>query len=49
MVYIVEQEAYHFLSWFDRLIELNCPFNIFPVSSGLWQSAIETAHDIAAR
>lgn len=49
MMFIVEQEAQHFLSWYDRLHELNCPFGIFPFSQGLWQSAYATRHNITAR
>ena len=49
MIFIVEQEAQHFLSWYDRLYELNTPYGIFPFSHGLWQSADITSHNITSR
>lgn len=49
MLYIVDQEADHFLSWFGRLIELRFPFGSLPSYHGLWDSASDTAHDLQAR
>ena len=49
MTYIANQEAEHFLSWYHRLVELNCPFGTFPLSKGLWQSAGDTSGCILAR
>ena len=44
MVVIAEQEAKHFLLWYNRLIELNCPYGSLWSHEGLWKSAEETKH-----
>jgi uncharacterized ferritin-like protein (DUF455 family) len=44
MVTIANQEATHFLSWYERLIELNCPYGSLWSHDGLWKSAEETHH-----
>lgn len=43
MIFIVDQEANHFLSWEQRLRQLGIPLGSLPFSSGLWQSASDTA------
>ena len=43
IIFIVEQEAFHFLAWNSRLDAFGFPFGYFPFQDGLWQSAIETA------
>lgn len=43
LVYIAEQEAYHFLSWDDRLVNFGLNFGCFPFQDGLWQSATDTS------
>jgi uncharacterized ferritin-like protein (DUF455 family) len=43
MVYIANQEAEHFLSWSNRLDDLDCPFGTLPFYDGLWQSAEDTS------
>ena len=42
MLYIVDQEADHFLAWYYRLLELGMPFGSLPCHAGLWQSAEDT-------
>lgn len=49
IVYIVQQEAEHFLAWKGRLDSLELPFGCFPFSDGLWQSATDTSGDILSR
>jgi uncharacterized ferritin-like protein (DUF455 family) len=44
MVAIANQEANHFLSWYERLIELDCPYGSLWSHDGLWKSAEETHH-----
>lgn len=44
MVMIANQEAGHFLAWYERLIELNCPYGSLWSHDGLWKSAEETQH-----
>jgi uncharacterized ferritin-like protein (DUF455 family) len=42
MVFVVNQEAQHFLAWNNRLEELSMPFGSFPLNNSLWRSAMET-------
>jgi uncharacterized ferritin-like protein (DUF455 family) len=44
MIFIANQEAQHFLSWHERLQELNCPYGTLWSHDGLWKSAEETHH-----
>jgi uncharacterized ferritin-like protein (DUF455 family) len=44
MIFIANQEAQHFLSWKQRLDELNCPYGTLWSHDGLWKSAEETHH-----
>jgi hypothetical protein len=39
MVYIVEQEAQHFIAWTSRLKHLSIPFGLFPSNDTLWNYA----------
>lgn len=43
LVFIAEQEAYHFLSWDGRLRNFGLNFGCFPFQDGLWQSATDTS------
>lgn len=44
LVFIAEQEAFHFLSWSERLLDgYSLPFGCFPFQDGLWQSATDTS------
>jgi uncharacterized ferritin-like protein (DUF455 family) len=43
LVYIAEQEAYHFLAWNSRLEKFGLSFGCFPFQNGLWQSATDTS------
>ena len=49
MIYIVNQEAQHFLSWDRRLNELKCPFGSLPVNVNLWKDAERTAGNPSTR
>lgn len=49
MVYVVRQEAEHFLSWNRRLDEIGFYFGTIPGTDSLWQSAMETSYSIMAR
>ena len=44
MIFIANQEAQHFLSWYERLQELSCPYGTLWSHDGLWKSAEETHH-----
>ena len=46
---VADDEAKHFTLIEKRLVELGSHFGALPVHNGLWQSAMETAHDILAR
>jgi uncharacterized ferritin-like protein (DUF455 family) len=43
LIYIAEQEAFHFLAWKNRLEDLGYLFGTFPFQDGLWQSANDTS------
>lgn len=43
MIYIVNQEAQHFLSWDRRLNEMKVPFGSLPVNVNLWKDAERTS------
>jgi uncharacterized ferritin-like protein (DUF455 family) len=47
MVDIAQQEATHFLSWRNRLDELDCPYGSLWSHEGLWKSAQDTSHRYA--
>lgn len=44
-----DDEARHFLMLEDRLQELGGAYGDLPAHDGLWQAAMETAHDLLAR
>ncbi|MDF1750614.1 MAG: ferritin-like domain-containing protein [Alphaproteobacteria bacterium] len=44
-----DDEARHFLMLEDRLQELGGAYGDLPAHDGLWQAAMETAHDVLAR
>ena len=48
-VAVADDEARHFLLLADRLAALGGAYGDLPAHDGLWQSAIATAHDLAAR
>jgi uncharacterized ferritin-like protein (DUF455 family) len=48
-VRIANEEAQHYLSWANRLLDLDCHYGALPGHDGLWDSAKETSHDILAR
>lgn len=49
MIFIVNQEVNHFLSWYERLDAYNIRFGDFPLYHGLWTSALETSDNLLAR
>jgi uncharacterized ferritin-like protein (DUF455 family) len=48
-VRVGQEEARHYLLLADRLAELGAAYGDLPAHDGLWESAIATAHDLAAR
>lgn len=48
-VRVAEDEARHFLLLADRLSALGTSYGDLPAHDGLWQAAMATAHDLAAR
>jgi len=48
-VKVAAEEALHFDLISQRLASLNAAYGDLPAHDGLWQSAIETAHDVLAR
>lgn len=48
-VRVGDDEARHFLMLSDRLEALGAAYGDLPAHDGLWQAAVETAHDIKAR
>lgn len=48
-VRVGDDEARHFLMLSDRLAALGAAYGDLPAHDGLWQAAMETAHDIKAR
>lgn len=48
-VRVGDDEARHFLMLSDRLAALGAAYGDLPAHDGLWQAAVETAHDIKAR
>ena len=48
-VRVAGEEAAHFLSWRGRLRELGADYGALPAHAGLWESAADTAHSLAAR
>uniref|UniRef100_A0A7R9UF75 Uncharacterized protein n=1 Tax=Pinguiococcus pyrenoidosus TaxID=172671 RepID=A0A7R9UF75_9STRA len=43
------EEARHFLAWCGRLEAIGAPYGSLPTHDGLWESAAQTADDLAAR
>ncbi|KAJ1987254.1 hypothetical protein H4R33_002943 [Dimargaris cristalligena] len=48
-VRMAAEEAKHFLWLTARLADLGSHFGALPVHAGIWESAAETAHDVACR
>ena len=48
-VRVADEEARHFGLLADRLADFDAAYGDLPAHDGLWDSAIETAHDLAAR
>ena len=48
-VHVAAEEAHHFSLLSQRLAELNAAYGDLPAHDGLWESAMATAHDLAAR
>ncbi len=48
-VKVADEEGKHFLMLTARLAELGAAYGDLPAHDGLWQAAIATAHDLAAR
>lgn len=48
-VRVAGEEAAHFLAWRARLRELGAEYGALPAHAGLWESAADTAHSLAAR
>ncbi|MEP4378897.1 MAG: ferritin-like domain-containing protein [Alphaproteobacteria bacterium] len=48
-VRVAEEEARHFGLLADRLTDFDAVYGDLPAHDGLWDSAIETRHDLAAR
>lgn len=46
---VLDDEARHFLMLDDRLVELGARYGDLPAHDGLWQAAMNTADDLAAR
>lgn len=46
---VADDEARHFLLLAGRLADLGAAYGDLPAHDGLWQSAMATAHDLAAR
>lgn len=44
-----DDEARHFLMLADRLAELGASYGDMPAHDGLWEAALDTRHDLAAR
>ncbi len=48
-VLVADEEAKHFGMLADRLADFDAAYGDLPAHDGLWDSAIETSHDLAAR
>lgn len=48
-VLVADEEAKHFRLLADRLSDFDATYGDLPAHDGLWDSAIETSHDLAAR
>ncbi len=48
-VHVAAEEAHHFSLLSQRLAELDAAYGDLPAHDGLWESAMATAHDLAAR
>lgn len=48
-VRIAAEEAAHFQSWADRLVEMGSYYGEFPCHDGLWEDAAATSDDLLAR
>ena len=48
-VLVADEEAKHFGLLADRLADFDAAYGDLPAHDGLWDSAIETGHDLAAR
>jgi uncharacterized ferritin-like protein (DUF455 family) len=48
-VHVAAEEAHHFSLLAQRLAELDAAYGDLPAHDGLWESAIVTRHDLAAR
>jgi uncharacterized ferritin-like protein (DUF455 family) len=48
-VHVAAEEAHHFSLLAQRLAELDAAYGDLPAHDGLWESAIATRHDLAAR
>lgn len=46
---VAADEARHFSMLHDRLTDLGFAYGDFPAHNGLWQMAVDTAHDLVAR
>lgn len=48
-VTVAAEEAHHFTLLQERLAEQGSHYGALPAHDGLWQAAVDTAHDLAAR
>ncbi len=48
-VHVAREEAHHFTLLSQRLSELDAAYGDLPAHDGLWESAMATRHDLAAR
>ncbi len=48
-VNVAAEEAHHYALLSERLAELDAAYGDWPAHDGLWESAMATAHDLAAR
>jgi uncharacterized ferritin-like protein (DUF455 family) len=46
---VAGEEARHFTTWRDRLVELGSHYGAIPVHEALWGSAFDTRNDLYAR
>ncbi len=46
---VADDEARHFLMLRQRLLELDADYGDLPAHDGLWEAAMQTAHDLTAR
>lgn len=46
---VADDEARHYMTWHNRLLELGSHYGAFPVHNGLWQSASDTSGNLLAR